>query len=80
MAVLIEANSVVIRVDSILTKYRGGINEFDHLVPNQTGCCDNELFRVGFMMPAGSDKFMAILIEHGLEYLRNNRLPYNGHC
>ena len=69
MAVLIEANSVVVRVDSILTKFRGGIEEFDTIVPNETACCDNELFRVGFMMPEGSDKFIQILIDHGLEYL-----------
>lgn len=71
MAVLIEANSVVIRVDSILSKFKGGIEAFESIIPNQTACSDNELYRIGFMMPEGADKFTAQLVDNGLEYLRD---------
>ena len=70
MAILIEANCVVIRVDSILSKFKGGIDAFDAIVPNRTVCADNELLRIGFMHSDDVDSFIKKLTQAGLEHLR----------
>jgi hypothetical protein len=70
MAVLIEAISVVIRVDAILNKFQGGWDGFKHIVPNQTLCADHEIVRVGFMSPQDVESFVKILQSNGLEFLR----------
>lgn len=67
MAVLIEAISVVVRVTSIHDKLAGGWAGFESLVPNATLCCDNEIARVGFMVPEDVEQFTAKLESNGLE-------------
>ena len=55
MAVLVEAISVIVRVDSINEKFPGGWIGFKDHVPNQTLCADNELARVGFIKALDDD-------------------------
>jgi hypothetical protein len=71
MAVLIEAISVVIRVDSIQRQFSGGWPEFKKSVPNRTLCDDNEIARVGFMTPADVQAFVRVLESRGLTHLRD---------
>lgn len=70
MAVLIEAISVVVREESILTKFPGGWVDFKAIVPNKTLCADNEIARIGFMTPQDVESFVKILQSKGLEFLR----------
>jgi hypothetical protein len=51
MAVLIEGLSVIIGEESIVSKNPGGWDQFRKDIPNQTLCADEELARVGFMLP-----------------------------
>lgn len=71
MPVLVEANSVIIRVAAIQEKFPGGMEAFERLVPNRTLCCDNELARVGFMTPLDVTIFEEQLQQRGLLYLEN---------
>ena len=73
MAVLIEAISVVVRADSILSKFSGGWDAFKSRVPNQTLCADNELARVGFMTPQDVESFVLLLKRSGLTYLEDGQ-------
>ena len=71
MAVLIEAISVVIRADSLAEKFPGGWDAFKQIVPNSTLCSDNEIFRVGFMVPKDVEVFVNLLQSMGLVFFRN---------
>ena len=73
MAVLIEATSVVVRVDALLQKFSGGWDAFKSVVPNQTLCADNEIVRVGFMSPQDVELFIKKLQDEGLEFLREGQ-------
>lgn len=66
MAVLIEAISVVIRMDR-LTPF-GSWEAFRNIVPNTTLCADTELVRVGFTSPAEVRKFVEVLESYGLKF------------
>lgn len=68
MAVLCEAISVVVRVDSVERYCLGGSQRFAELVPNSTFCTDGELFRVGFMVPDDVHDFIEQLRRHGLQF------------
>ena len=72
MAVLVEGISIVIKVSSILEKFNNNISEFDSLIPNKTKCSDNELFRIGFMMPSDAKYFITSLEQKGFIYLKDN--------
>ena len=72
MAVLIEGLSIVIKVSSILEKFSNNIDEFNSMIPNKTECSDNELFRVGFMMPSDAKDFIKSLETKGFIYLKDN--------
>ena len=72
MAVLVEAISVVIRVDSLLKIFPGGREEFKRIVPNQTLCADNEIVRVGFMVPDDVESFVKTMEKNGLTFIRDN--------
>jgi len=61
MAVLVEAISVIVRVDSINKKFPGGWIGFKDHVPNQTLCADNELARVGFMTSEDVKNFVVLV-------------------
>ena len=71
MAVLIEATSVVIRIDSLMKKYPGGWGAFKVAAPSQTLCSDQEIARVGFNAPQDAESFVKQMQAAGLEYLRN---------
>ncbi len=68
MAVLVEAISVIIRTDAIVTRHEGGLEAFEAAIPNDTACSDGELFRVGFMAPADVEAFVRGLEAKGLRY------------
>jgi hypothetical protein len=71
MAVLIEANSVIVRAEAILSAFQGGWESFKAKVPNQTMCADGELVRVGFMTPQDLEAFVKLLQHAGLTYLKD---------
>ena len=69
MAVLAEAISVVIRCDRLLAVFDNDWNAFKAIVPNETLCADNELVRIGFMLPADVEGFVDTIRGRGLTYL-----------
>lgn len=71
MAVLVEAISVVVRLDAINEKYPGGWDRFVTTVPNATLCFDDNIARVGFMNPQDSQDFIDTLWQNGLEWINN---------
>lgn len=73
MAVLIEGISVVIKTDSIASKYPGGIESFKNGVPNRTLCMDSKIARVGFMAPDDVGTYISLLTENGLEFILNGK-------
>jgi hypothetical protein len=73
MAVLVEAISVIVRLDAIETKVPSGWAGFAELVPNQTLCSDGELVRVGFMHPDDVKVFVETLEGKGLRYLSDGK-------
>ena len=70
MAVLIEANSVIIRAEALIARFAGGWAAFKERVPNQTLCTDNEIVRVGFVFPDDVEPFIGMLERNGLIHLR----------
>jgi len=70
MAVLIEANSVVIRADRLLSVI-GSWEAFKQQIPNRTLCADGELVRVGFMLSEDAQAYVRHLESLGLRYLEN---------
>jgi hypothetical protein len=71
MAVLAEAISVIVRIDSLNMKYPGGSTAYARACPNSTYCQDSSLTRVGFMTPGDVGRFIAGLLPHGLEFVSN---------
>jgi len=73
MAVLVEAISVIVRRDSIESKYAGGWEAFLTDVPNATLCSDDQLARVGFMDPNAVGKYVGHLESKGLLFQSEER-------
>ncbi|MFO1037625.1 MAG: hypothetical protein U1E45_12315 [Geminicoccaceae bacterium] len=73
MAVLVEAISVVIRIDALLPAFGGALDAFRAEVPNDTLCADRELARVGFMVPDDTRQFVERLAGRGLVYLADGK-------
>ena len=73
MPVLVEASSVIVRVDAIRKRYDGGWDEFRDTVPNQSLTCDNELARIGFMTNEDVDRYIAELEAKGLCFLKDGQ-------
>ena len=73
MAVLVEAISVLIRMDSVRSKMAGGEARFELLIPNATYCDDGELARVGFLGPPDVEAFIGELEEAGLTFMEDGR-------
>jgi hypothetical protein len=71
MAVLAEAISVIVRGDSIESKFPGGWVAFMGWVQNQTLCGDREIARIGFMSPDDTRGFIQELETQGLQYLND---------
>lgn len=72
MAVLIEANSVVVRVDAIQRTYEHGVWDFRREVPNRTFCTDGVLARASFMTPTDVEHFVNALAVRGLRFRRRH--------
>ena len=68
MAVLIEAISVVLRCESIVKRFSGGIEYFISSLPNRTLCSDGELACINFMVPADVKNYVEYLISQGLVF------------
>ena len=68
MAVLCEAISVVVRLDSIDAYFKGGWLSFKDKTPNATMCSDGELVRVGFLSPDQVEEFIGQLESGGLQF------------
>ncbi len=73
MGVLVEANSVIVKRESIGKKYPGGWPQFVTDAPNQTLCFDEHLARVGFMNDKDAEGYIRELEQRGLTYLQNDR-------
>jgi hypothetical protein len=58
MAVLVEAISVVIRLETLAEKYTGGVDQYAQDCPNGTFCMDGNIVRVGFMSPDDVNAFI----------------------
>jgi len=71
MAVLVEAVSVIIRRNRIVSQYPGGWKGFVADCPNGTLCADSDLARVGFMTPADVESFCHRLERCGLLFMRD---------
>ena len=70
MPVIIEAQSIVIPVNTILNRYEGSWENFKREIPNDSFCCDNKLVRVGFMDPTDGIDYLNTLLARGLRYAR----------
>jgi hypothetical protein len=68
MAVLVEAISVIVRLQAIASRYEGGWTSFIEDVPNRSLCSDNELVRVGFMIPDDCKAFVDGLNRKGIPF------------
>lgn len=66
MPVLLEALSVVIRAEAILTRFEGGWEAFVEAVPNRTLCADGHLVRVGFLTAEEAKDYCAELEAKGI--------------
>ena len=73
MPVLIEALSIVVKRSAIDEKYPGGWSAFVDSIPNSTLCYDDEIARVGFMMPDDAEAFMKQLQVNGLALLKDGK-------
>lgn len=73
MAVLVEANSVIVRMDAISKKFPKGFRGFCEHLPNGTLCADKELARVGFMTLDDVAGFIHLLERSGLTYRRDGK-------
>lgn len=73
MAVLLEGISVVVRRDSVARKCPGGWDGFLHAVPNRTLCYDDQIARVGFMVPPDVGKFIKSLEKLNLTFLDHRK-------
>lgn len=72
MAVLIEAISIVIKIKALEAIFVGRRQDFMALIPNQTLCMDGDIARIGFMTPIGTENFIRVLVNEGLQYLHEN--------
>lgn len=73
MSVLVECISVIVRIEAIKRSYPGGWDAFFKDCPNETLCFDNDLARVGFMVPDHTKRFTARLEAAGLVFLRDGQ-------
>jgi len=69
MAVLIEAFSVVVRIETIEKKYPGGLDAYQHICPGQDFCNDDSITSwVGFRMLAHAWELVDMLENIGFRY------------
>jgi len=72
MSVLVEAISVIVRVETLKTKYPGGPVRYWLDCPNQTFCTDRILTRVGFMAACDVKVWIDRLQELGFTAVDEN--------
>lgn len=68
MAVLCEAYSVIVRLQSVDRYFPGGQDAFTRLVTHSTFCSDGALARIGFMTPDDIEEFIDALETHNLQF------------
>jgi hypothetical protein len=68
MPVLVEANSIIVRVEAIRERFAGGWPAFADDVPNSTLCSDGEIARAGFMNPNDGSDYIDRLVRFGLVF------------
>ena len=68
MPVLCECISVIIKCSSIERYFKGGMDAFYKIIPNDTARSDGELFGVGFMNPMDVKSFIDVLENGGLQF------------
>jgi hypothetical protein len=73
MSVLVEANSIIVRVQAIHDRFNGGVAAFADDVPNSTLCSDGEIARVGFMNPNDGSDYIDSLVGFGLIFKRGEK-------
>lgn len=72
MAVLVEAISVIVKVEALQRSYPGGWEGYRDAAPNATFCCDPEITRIGFMQPDEVRRHVEELARHGIQYLADD--------
>ncbi len=71
MAVIVEAYSVIIRRDAIRRAFNNEEDVLFALGPNNTGCADDHLYRIGFLNSKDAHWYVInILNRNGLIYLQ----------
>jgi hypothetical protein len=73
VAVLVEATSLIVRVQTIHVRYPGGWSAFIEKIPNNTLCSDNDLARVGFMNPDDCRCFVGSLESVGITFVKDGQ-------
>ena len=73
MAILIEAISVIIKLNKIIELYPHGWEAFLKNAPNQTICADQHIVRIGFMSPVDVEAFIKNLESLGFEYVKDDK-------
>jgi len=68
MPVLCECISVIIKCSSIERYFKGGMDAFYKIIPNDTARSDGELYGVGFMNPMDVKSFIDVLENGGLQF------------
>ena len=68
MPVLCECISVIIKCSSIERYFKGGMDAFYKIIPNDTARSDGELFGVGFMNPMDVKSFIDVLENGCLQF------------
>ena len=71
MPVLCECISVIIKCSSIERYFKGGMDAFYKIIPNDTARSDGELFGVGFMNPMDVKSFIDVLETGGLQFQKS---------
>lgn len=73
MAVIIEGISVVINGKDLVGEKFKDNDEFKSIVPNETLVADGELMAVAFMDPNDVQKFITVLEEYNLTFLKDGK-------
>ncbi|MBF0266032.1 MAG: hypothetical protein HQL46_12235 [Gammaproteobacteria bacterium] len=73
MAVLVEANSIIIKISVIEDKFPGGLEAFEDDCPNQTYCDDISIVRIGFMSTVDVGSYIKYLQRMKFVYIKDNK-------
>ncbi|MAF84042.1 MAG: hypothetical protein CL797_08070 [Chromatiales bacterium] len=69
MSVLVEAISLIIRIEAIERCYPSGLKGLKNFPPNGTLCYDHSLARLGFMVPFDVGNYIERLEAMGFKFL-----------